>query len=99
MSLHNLSAPTSLLQVIYRQGVWDSWVTTKADLQIDSQKQAIGVAGNVRLKLFRLNVTDKQDVQLSAGYDYTLGSLGRTLVSHTVAAQSCSVHVWNNTFG
>eukprot|EP00878_Enallax_costatus_P020953 GHUV01022166.1.p1 GENE.GHUV01022166.1~~GHUV01022166.1.p1 ORF type:complete len:248 (+),score=67.53 GHUV01022166.1:127-870(+) len=67
-------------QVIYRRSVWDSWLSTKADLQFDSQKQAVGVAGNVRLKVFRLNVTDKQDVQLSAGYDYTWGSLGRTLV-------------------
>lgn len=69
------------LQVLYRRGVWDSWLSGKADVQCDSGKQAVGVAGNVRLKVFRLNVTDKQDLQLAAGYDYTLGSIGRSLVS------------------
>jgi hypothetical protein len=60
--------------VLWRQGVWDSWLEGKADLEVDAQQQAVGVRGALRLKVLRLNLTDKQDLQLALGADYVSSS-------------------------
>lgn len=61
-------------QVLRRQGVWDSWLTGKADLELDAQQQQVALRGSLRLKAFRFNVTDKQDLQAAAGLDYVAGA-------------------------
>lgn len=60
-------------QVLRRRGQWDSWATWKLDLELDPAAEAarqVAVRGGVRLRAFRFNLTDKQDVQLAVGADY-----------------------------
>lgn len=68
------SCHTLRVQVLRRQGVWDSWLTGKADLELDAQQQQVALRGSLRLKAFRFNVTDKQDLQAAAGLDYVAGA-------------------------
>lgn len=69
------------LQVLHRQGVWDSWLTGKCDLELDPKQQQVAVRGSLRLKAFRFNVTDKQDLQAAVGLDYRRGGgSGQSLV-------------------
>jgi len=62
--------------VLLRRGVWDSWLEGKADLELSSRggAAAVGVRGALRLKVLRLNLTDKQDLQLALGADYCSSS-------------------------
>jgi hypothetical protein len=62
------------LQVLRRQGVWDSWLTGKADVELDAQQQQVALRGSLRVKAFRFNVTDKQDLQAACGLDYVAGA-------------------------
>jgi hypothetical protein len=62
------------VQVLLRQGVWDSWLSCKADFELDAQQQQVAVRGSLRLKAFRFNVTDKQDLQAACGLDYVAGA-------------------------
>lgn len=68
------SCHTLRVQVLRRQGVWDNWLTGKADLELDAQQQQVALRGSLRLKAFRFNVTDKQDLQAAAGLDYVAGA-------------------------
>lgn len=58
--------------MLLRRGVWDSWLEGKADVELSSSggAAAVGVRGALRLKVLRLNLTDKQDLQLALGADY-----------------------------
>lgn len=56
-----------------RRGVWDSWLEGKADVELGAGQQAVGFRGALRLKVLRLNLTDKQDLQLAVGADYVSG--------------------------
>lgn len=75
------------LQVVHRRGVWDSWLTGKCDLELDSKQQQVAVRGSLRVKAFRFNVTDKQDLQAAVGIDYSMGAgSSSSLVSHSLEA-------------
>jgi hypothetical protein len=54
--------------------VWDSWLTGKADVELDAQQQQVALRGSLRVKAFRFNVTDKQDLQAACGLDYVAGA-------------------------
>ncbi|KAF8061903.1 EGF1 [Scenedesmus sp. PABB004] len=68
-------------QVLWRRGVWDSWLAAKARLELDAATQRAGVTGSVRVKALRFNVTDKQDLQLAAGADVVVGPDGARRVT------------------
>lgn len=70
-----------LLQVLWRNGLWDSWLQGKVDLQYNAQQQVVEVQGGVRLKVLRMQVTDKQDMQLTLGADFSSNSNSQTAES------------------
>jgi hypothetical protein len=43
-------------------------------VELDAGQQAVGFRGALRLKVLRLNLTDKQDLQLAVGADYVSSS-------------------------
>jgi hypothetical protein len=45
-------------------------VTGKVDLELDPHQQRLGIAGTLRLKIFRFSITDKQNLQLQCGADF-----------------------------
>jgi hypothetical protein len=59
-------------QVVLRRGVWDSWLEGKCDVELGGggEGQRLGLRAGLKLKVLRLNVTDKQDMQLAVGCDY-----------------------------
>lgn len=62
-------------QVLKRFDSLDSWVSFKANAEYNPATSQVAGSGNVRLKLYKYNLTDRQDLKLSIGYDLsaTLG--------------------------
>lgn len=50
--------------------MWDSWLDGKVDVELSQAQQQVGLRAGLKLKVMRLNVTDKQDIQVAVGYDY-----------------------------
>jgi hypothetical protein len=82
-------------QVLWRRGVWDCWLTGKVDLELARGSDEATTRASARLKVVRLNVTDKQDLLLALGADWqqTQGATGE-LVRHNQHRCYCSqVHM------
>eukprot|EP00877_Chromochloris_zofingiensis_P011257 jgi/Chrzof1/6385/Cz18g08110.t1 len=63
-------------QVLRRASNLDSWLSAKSNIQFHPTTSDISATTGLRLKAYRFNITDKQDVRLSLGYDLDLNLNG-----------------------
>lgn len=56
-------------QIIKRFSSIDSWITGRAQCEFDPRTAAVSTFAAVRLKLYKYNLTDKQDLKVVVGMD------------------------------
>lgn len=56
-------------QILKRFDTVDTWLTAKADCEYNPRRSSISTRSGVRLKLYKRLLTDKQDLQVTLGYD------------------------------